>query len=128
VRESDDGETPQVFAVKEDGNTMSYPTGVFRHSDRLFYSIPCKPTSRVHQKADKPKSLNPGMQGWNPTLLELVFPVLQDSDKDSSTRWALLTHKLRRAAFHFADDLALPLPLHLAQKAEEYVFSQCLHS
>jgi hypothetical protein len=129
VRESDSGETPQAFAVKvKDKNEMGYPTGVFRLSDRVFYSIPGKPTSRVNQKANKPKSLNPGMQGWNPTLLELVFPVLQNGDKDDPTRWALLTHKLRRAAFHFADDLTLPLPLHLAQKAEEYVFSQCLHS
>jgi hypothetical protein len=68
------------------------------------------------------------MQGWNPTLLELAFPVLSDSDQDDPTRWALLTHKLRRAAFHFADDLGLPLPLHLARKAEEYVFLQCLRS
>jgi hypothetical protein len=126
VRESNGGETPQAFAVKvKDVNKMGYPTGMCKLSDRAFYSIPSKPASRVNQNPDKPKSLHPGMQGWNPTLLELVFPVLQDSDKDNLTRWAILTHKLWRAAFHFADDLALPLPLHLAQKAEEYVFSQC---
>src|SRR5262249_35880069 len=127
LRESDSCETPQVFAISvEDAKKMSYPNGVCRLSDRVFYSIPSKPASRVNQKPDKPKALNPEMQGWNPTLLEMAFPVLQADDNGDATRWALLTHKLRRAAFHFADDLALPLPLHLAQKAGEYVFSQCL--
>jgi hypothetical protein len=125
VRESNEGETPQVFAISsKDKKKMSYTTGVFRLSDRTLYSIPEKPASRRNQKPDKPKSLNPEMQGWNPTLLEMVFPVLQGSDNGDPTRWALLTHKLRRAAFHFAHDLALPLPLHLSQKADEYVFSQ----
>jgi hypothetical protein len=54
---------------------------------------------------------------WNPGLLEITVAGLQDGDDPEL--WATLTHRLRRLPGRTT--LALPLPLHLARKAEEYV-------
>ncbi|WP_202235059.1 pPIWI_RE module domain-containing protein [Actinacidiphila reveromycinica] len=55
---------------------------------------------------------------WNPGLLEITVAGCQ-SDDDPEL-WAALTHRLRQSPRR-APMLALPLPLHLARKAAEYV-------
>ncbi|MEU6060341.1 DUF3962 domain-containing protein [Streptomyces sp. NPDC047097] len=55
---------------------------------------------------------------WNPAFLELVVAACQPDDDPEL--WAMLTHRLRDSPGR-APLLALPLPLHLARKAAEYV-------
>ncbi|MFE2599611.1 pPIWI_RE module domain-containing protein [Streptomyces sp. NPDC059396] len=55
---------------------------------------------------------------WNPGLLEVAVAGCQPGDDPEL--WAALTHRLRQSPGR-APMLALPLPLHLARKAAEYV-------
>ncbi|BAJ32524.1 MULTISPECIES: DUF3962 domain-containing protein [Kitasatospora] len=105
--------------------------------NRVFASTARRP----HTAAGSPKDLiklvptaksrtAPGKTAWNPALLEMtVLGCLSeqalarsgraDAVPDRPAEWATLTHQLR-----YHDDyppLALPLPLHLARLAGEYV-------
>ncbi|AXI78774.1 pPIWI_RE module domain-containing protein [Peterkaempfera bronchialis] len=55
---------------------------------------------------------------WNPALLEVAVVGCQPGDDPEA--WAVLAHQLRMTP-DYRDMLALPLPLHLARKAQEYV-------
>ncbi|GGZ14329.1 hypothetical protein GCM10010387_03040 [Streptomyces inusitatus] len=55
---------------------------------------------------------------WNPGLLEITVAGCRPDDDPEL--WAALTHRLRQSPGR-APLLALPLPLHLARKAAEYV-------
>ncbi|MFD4396693.1 pPIWI_RE module domain-containing protein [Kitasatospora sp. NPDC058478] len=55
---------------------------------------------------------------WNPVLLEVAVVGCQPGDDPEA--WAGLAHQLRMTP-DYRDMLALPLPLHLARKAQEYV-------
>lgn len=57
---------------------------------------------------------------WNPGLVELAVLGCHQSDGDDPEALALAVHQLRQAPDH-SDALSLPLPLHLAGLAQEYV-------
>jgi hypothetical protein len=101
---------------------------------RLFFSTPDKPVTasktsprgsrvetRIKKSKDKPdvEILDIGADVWNPQLLECFVAALQVGDK--SEPWAAAAHQLRYVAAHYDDPTLLPLPLHLARKAGEYL-------
>ncbi|WP_338058316.1 RNaseH domain-containing protein [Streptomyces antioxidans] len=57
---------------------------------------------------------------WNPGLVELAVLGCHLGDDDSPEALALAAHQLREAP-DLPDALSLPLPLHLAGLAQEYV-------
>lgn len=63
-------------------------------------------------------TIDTGRPAWNPALLEVAVIGCQPGDDPEA--WAALTHQLRMAP-DYRDMLALPLPNHLARKAQEYV-------
>jgi len=86
-----------------------------RGSDRLFFSAFPPPP----QAAGIPRDAPLEMQSWNPSLVEIVPVVLQPGDHP--VEWAAYVHELRRALPHYTEAAVLPLPLHLAALAAEYV-------
>ncbi|AZK96490.1 MULTISPECIES: pPIWI_RE module domain-containing protein [Streptomyces] len=64
--------------------------------------------------------LDTEVPAWNPHLAEITVLGCHREDGDEPAAYALLAHQLRQAA-DYPDALAKPLPLHLAEKAEEYV-------
>ncbi|WP_432003288.1 pPIWI_RE module domain-containing protein [Streptomyces sioyaensis] len=65
-------------------------------------------------------TLDTGIPAWNPHLCEITVLGCHREDGDLPAAYALVAHQLRQAA-DYKDALAKPLPLHLAEKAEEYV-------
>jgi hypothetical protein len=64
--------------------------------------------------------IDTGEAAWNPNLVELAVLGCHPEDGDSPEALALAAHQLRQPA-DFPDALSLPLPLHLAGLAQEYV-------
>ena len=78
--------------------------------------------SKLNDYVDsKGKQKRPQTQETTPhlRLLEAATVALQNGDDPFA--WAALTLKLCEAATHFGGETALPLPLHLAKMAEEYL-------
>ncbi len=133
VRDYKDGETPQHFAPKdiEAEEIVGITSGLFAFGDtnmegmgaksnRVFGSLPLKPPQFTGQAVGMSRwGSATGKNAWNPRLLEITTAVLQPGD--SPELWAALTHRLRDSSAHYGSETALPWPLHLAKKMEEYV-------
>ncbi|WP_262701882.1 MULTISPECIES: pPIWI_RE module domain-containing protein [Streptomyces] len=139
VRTARGRETAQWWAVNPEG-----PNGFAAHlwtdpsadpeAARVFWSTtPKARTFKLSVAADKlaPRALTLGPRAgemtvdtdkaaWNPGLVELAVLGCHREDGDSPEALALAAHQLRQAP-DLPDALSLPLPLHLAGLAQEYV-------
>jgi pPIWI_RE module N-terminal domain/RNaseH domain of pPIWI_RE/MID domain of pPIWI_RE len=132
VRDSDSFETPQWFAPNENSGRPGLAEGLWLPAEagpgnRVFGSTTGKPVTASHaavsasklvpRSAERPK-IDTGQHAWNPSLLEIV--VLDCGAEDDPEAFAALAHQLRVSPDH-RDALKLPVPLHLASRAAEYV-------
>lgn len=124
VRESTQSETPEIYAVKEKQNgelqndDVSFTQGLFKLSERVYYSVGSKPKQRMKLRRMASKAEDPDLQAWNPRVIELTAACLQQGDDPRF--WAMLAHRLRDSAVQFDEPLSLPLPLNLLKTATKY--------
>lgn len=124
VRDSVRSETPECFAQREllegmsRADAMGFTQGLFQAGERVFYSLARKPKQRQNLSRKASKAQNPGLQAWNPRIVE--FTVAHMCGGDDPVRLAMLGHKLRESAVHSDDPMTLPLPLTLLCSAAEY--------
>ncbi|TLS47331.1 DUF3893 domain-containing protein [Streptomyces montanus] len=135
VRTARNRETAQWWAQNPDGaNGLSAhlwtdPT-LDSGNARVFWSTtPKARTAKLSVAADKlaPRvntkgklTIDTDKPAWNPGLVELAVLGCHPDDGDSPEALALAVHQLRQAP-DLPDPLSLPLPLHLAGLAQEYV-------
>ncbi len=131
VRLGSDHETPECYGVTDE-DAVGLSGGLWRvpGSSRTFASTAQRadsarshgsPTgSRIEARRTKDGGLfvEDRKAAWNPSLVELTAAALQDGD--DPVTWVALAHALRRLSETYKDDLALPLPLHLASQIKEY--------
>lgn len=133
LRDSTDQETPEWVAL--DGEKVSITKGLFQLGQRVFASTYGRPKQfkisseqsknqafqvlnpKTRQIVSKPA--DPSAYSWNPAIIEVTVAAMQKGDDPA--RLASVPHMLRAQAVHFDEALALPLPLHLAKLAQEYV-------
>ncbi|MFC7328722.1 pPIWI_RE module domain-containing protein [Marinactinospora rubrisoli] len=150
IRDGDADETAQWYGVRRKaGGPHGQPEGLWVDSTepegsdvRVFFSTtgsaPSARQASVAASRSLPRIDRKGKEtidtertAWNPNLLEIAVlgcrspELLAKSESgpvtpDVPESWAALTHQLRHAPGH-RSPLALPLPLHLARLAAEYV-------
>ncbi|MFE9138692.1 pPIWI_RE module domain-containing protein [Streptomyces sp. NPDC007355] len=135
VRTARNRETAQWWAVNPDGanglaaHLWTDPTAD-ADTARVFWSTtPKARTFKLSVAADKlaPRvntkgkvTVDTDKAAWNPGLVELAVLGCHPDDGDVPEALALAVHQLRQAP-DLPDALSLPLPLHLAGLAQEYV-------
>ncbi|MCX4735342.1 DUF3962 domain-containing protein [Streptomyces sp. NBC_01363] len=140
VRAGARNETPQWWGRAPEGKANGIQQGLWVPEDaaedgRVFFSTTAKPVQFKHAAvtADKlsPRpiaqgkrkgepTIDTGQAAWMPGLLEIAVVGCHRDDGDDPRSLALLTHVLRQPS-DYDQALALPLPLHLAGLAQEYV-------
>ena len=135
VRTSRGRETAQWWGVNPDGaNGLAAHLWTNPETDRdtarVFWSTtPKARTFKLSVAADKlaPRvntrgklTVDTDKAAWNPGLVEFAVLGCHPDDGDSPEALALAAHQLRQAP-DLPDALSLPLPLHLAGLAQEYV-------
>ncbi|MFI7534882.1 pPIWI_RE module domain-containing protein [Streptosporangium sp. NPDC049376] len=147
VRGAAGRETPQWWGIDNPSGVNGLAAGLWAESvtpvaasERVFYSTTDKAaTFRASAvEADKlaPRPLrqgkrkgeltiDTGVPAWNPALMEITVmgchPEPFEADEgDRPEALALAVHQLRQAP-DYLDSLSLPLPLHLAALAQQYV-------
>ncbi|WP_326829468.1 DUF3962 domain-containing protein [Streptosporangium sp. NBC_01810] len=141
VRDASGRETPQWWGIGNPSGVNGLAAGLWTETSdsRVFYSTTDKAgTFRASAvEADKlaPRALRMGKRkgeptidtdipAWNPALMEVTVlgchPASLGEEGDTPEALAMAVHQLRQAA-DYLDALSLPLPLHLAALAQEYV-------
>ncbi|MFC4084938.1 pPIWI_RE module domain-containing protein [Amycolatopsis samaneae] len=141
VRTGEQRETGAWWAIGHPDGINGISAGLWtagKHAPddlRIFYSTTAKASSAggAAVSADKlaPRPLRTGerkgeltidteVPGWNPALVELAVLGCHRDQGDHPEVVAMALHQLRQAPDHL-NALRLPLPLHLARHAQEYV-------
>ncbi|WP_158884550.1 pPIWI_RE module domain-containing protein [Amycolatopsis anabasis] len=141
VRTGEQRETGSWWATGHPDGINGLSAGLWAQDDtapedsRVFYSTAAKAASAggAAVAADKlaPRPMRTGknkgqltidtdVPGWNPSLVEFAVLGCHPGRGDDPEAIAMALHQLRQAPDHL-DALRLPLPLHLAQNAQEYV-------
>ncbi|WP_280339722.1 pPIWI_RE module domain-containing protein [Nocardia neocaledoniensis] len=138
----DNLEVPHVWGIGNDEkDEWGLASGLWRmHGTRVFASTADKPVqaqkamttlSKVDGHTYTPRATGdetpaevtrppaPTAEVWNPRMVEMTVAALQPGDTPET--WAGITHQLRWANIQYDDGTTLPMPLHLARLAEEYV-------
>jgi len=148
VRSTTGRETPQWWGIGSATGVNGLPAGLWTElSDtpgvnqpspsaaRVFYSTTEKAATfkasavQADKLAGRPIRSGPrkgqltidtGVPAWNPGLVEIAVLGCHVDRGDDPHALALAVHQLRQAP-DYLDALSLPLPLHLAGRAQEYV-------
>ncbi|KOV76968.1 hypothetical protein ADL03_42340 [Nocardia sp. NRRL S-836] len=140
VRTNDQRETGTWWGVDHPDEVNGYSKGLWKRGDqagdaRVFYSTASKASTagKAAAVADKlgtrpmrtgankgEPTTDIGVPGWNPSLVEFAVLACEADAGDDPESIAMALHQFRQAPDHL-DWLRLPLPLHLARHAQEYV-------
>lgn len=140
VRKTTGRETPQWWGVhpKDGLNGLAAHLWVAPRPDgagggRVFWSTTPKPSQfkdsavsgdklggRPLTRGSGRPTIDADKVGWNPGLVELAVLGCHEDDGDDPEALAMAAHHLRQPP-DYPQALALPLPLHLAELAQEYV-------
>ncbi|MDQ3576113.1 MAG: DUF3962 domain-containing protein [Actinomycetota bacterium] len=129
-------EVPQWYVPASGGKPAGFASGLWCAEDagtdnRMFAStadlprnFPKIPRGLRKLGNDAHSQYGATVSAWNPQYLEITalgVRASNDESEDDAVTWASVTHQLR---FHNEyDPLSQPFPVHLAKKAEEYLFS-----
>jgi argonaute-like protein/RNase H domain-containing protein/MID domain-containing protein len=142
IRDADGRETPQWWGNAGPSGINGLPPGLWVDRDdagrtvgRSFYSTTAKASTFRDSavEADKlaPRPLRQGINkgkptvdthipAWNPALIEVTVLACHPDQGDVPEALALAVHQLRQAP-DYLDALSMPLPMHLASLAQQYV-------
>ncbi|MFF4989044.1 pPIWI_RE module domain-containing protein [Streptosporangium saharense] len=137
IRSPQGRETPQWWGIHPDAGVNGLPSQLWTLPgvSRVFWSTTPKASQFTASavEADKlaPRVLQRGKNkggftidtdkpAWNPGLVEISILGCHEHDGDDPEALAAVLHQMRRPP-DYPDALALPLPLHLARLAQEYV-------
>jgi RNaseH domain of pPIWI_RE len=129
IRQEDSNETPEwvgrgIYLKDEQSFVQDIPealqVGLVRWNDNVFFCIGNKP--KTYRKLLGTKLENEYTSYRRQTAVELTVPVY-NQEYTTPSRLAELTLGLRKnISVQTDDELANPLPIHLAKLLEEYVF------
>jgi hypothetical protein len=139
VRTGAQQETPQWWGLAGADGVNGLPANLWtsdqQDDDRIFYSTTPKAStaqnSAVGASKLRSRKLTRGKRAgewtididqaaWNPGLIEIAVLGCHTKDGDDPHALAMAVHQLRQAP-DYRDALRRPLPLHLAQKTQEYI-------
>lgn len=137
VRTAADHETAQWWGINPNDGPNGLPSQLWTSPEttRVFWSTTPKASqfkaSAVEADKLAPRPLRAGKRkgeltidtdkpAWNPGLVELAVLGCHEEDGDKPEAIAAVAHQMRQPP-DYPDALTLPLPLHLAERAQEYV-------
>ena len=104
----------------EEREQRASASGIFRYGE-VYWGIHARPNDPQYTKSFRESKIEyPGHRFAEKDMLELYPMQLQPGDK--AEEWVFCANALRHIPIQYNQSLVLPLPLHLAQKLEEYLF------
>lgn len=95
-------------------------SGIFRYDD-VFWGIHAKPNDIQYTNSFKASRIDHPQQRFAEKDMIELYP-LQLQPGDIADNWVFYTNALRHVPIQYNQSLVLPLPLHLAEGLEEYLF------
>lgn len=103
-------------------NAQMAASGLFRYQGD-YWAIAAKPGDKSYTKSyTETKYSLPNQKFAERDMIE-IYPI-QLQKGDNPDEWAAFTNSLRKGAIQYNEATAVPIPLHLAAKLQEYLLSE----
>lgn len=125
IRIRSNQEVPDYYTDLSEKSTeerlqLAASSGIFQHGD-VYWGIHAKPNDSQYTRSFKASRIDhPKQRFAEKDMIELYPLQLQPGDK--AENWVFYTNALRHIPIQYNQSLVLPLPLHLAEGLEEYLF------
>ena len=125
VRIRSNQEVPDYYTDLSKKSTAERPqfassSGIFKYED-VYWGIHARPNDPQYTNSFKKSKIDHPQQRFaEKDMIELYPLQLQPGDK--AENWIFYTNALRHIPIQYNQSLVLPLPLHLAECLEEYLF------
>lgn len=125
IRIRSNQEVPDYYTDLSEKSTeeqlqLAASSGIFQYGD-VYWGIHAKPNDPQYTRSFKASRIDhPKQRFAEKDMIELYPLQLQPGDKAED--WVFYTNALRHIPIQYNQSLALPLPLHLAEGLEEYLF------
>jgi len=125
IRIRSNQEVPDYYTERRDKSTEdnlqhSSVSGIFKYED-VYWGIHARPNDSQYTGSFKASRIDhPNQRFAEKDMIEL-YP-LQLQPGDDAANWVFYTNALRHIPIQYNQSTVLPLPLHLAETLEEYLF------
>ena len=99
---------------------LTSSSGIFQYGD-VYWGIHAKPNDPQYTSSFKASRIDHPKQRFAEKDMIELYP-LQLQPGDTAENWVFYTNALRHIPIQYNQSLVLPLPLHLAEGLEEYLF------
>lgn len=115
-------EVPDYITEEKDETAFRSSSGIYQF-EKDFWAIPPKPNDpRYSASFKRSKTDDPRNAYAQKDMIEL-YPIQLQPD-DDPLEWVRFAHALRSISIQYSQTTIRPLPLHLAEKLEEYLFQK----
>lgn len=125
IRIRSNQEVPDYYTDLSEKSTeeqlqLAASSGIFQYGD-VYWGIHTKPNDSQYTRSFKDSRIDHPKQRFAEKDMIELYP-LQLQPGDNVENWVFYTNALRRIPIQYNQSLVLPLPLHLAEGLEEYLF------
>ena len=118
-------EVPDYFTELSKKSTDECPqfssaVGIFKYGD-VYWGIHARPNDSQYTSSFRVSKIDHPKQRFAEKDMIELYP-LQLQSGDNTAEWIFYTNALRHIPIQYNQSTVLPLPLHLAEKLEEYLF------
>jgi hypothetical protein len=126
IRIRSNQEVPDYFTelsakASDENLQFSSATGIFKY-EGVYWGIHGKPNDKHYNLSFKESKINHPRQAFAQKDMIELYP-LQLQPKDKVADWIYFTNALSDLPIQYKQSTVLPLPLHLAECLEEYLFN-----
>ena len=125
VRIRSNQEVPDYFTELSKKSTDECPqfssaVGIFKYGD-VYWGIHARPNDSQYTSSFRVSKIDHPKQRFAEKDMIELYP-LQLQSGDNTAEWIFYTNALRHIPIQYNQSTVFPLPLHLAEKLEEYLF------
>lgn len=119
VRIRRNGEVPDYYTELSEKEGHSVASGIF-HYGKDYWAIASRPKDSSYTSSYKNTTYDMPTQKFSEKDMIEIYPIQLQKDDDPD-EWVIYTNSLRSGAIQYDEETSLPIPLHMAEKLQEYL-------
>lgn len=123
IRIRHNNEVPSYIPIKNEDNNYLQTSGIYKYED-VYYAIESRPQHESKVYKDGKSKIDSTESFSHRNMMELYPIFISNKSEDKELDVISIVRKLKSNAIQFdSSETVLPLPLHLALKSEEYLYT-----
>ena len=119
VRIRRNGEVPDYYTDLSEEEGYASSSGVYKYGQD-YWSVAARPNNKAYIRSYKKTKYNMPTQNFAERDMIEIYP-MQLQKGDNPDDWVNFTNSLRLGAIQYDEATSMPIPLHLANKLQEYL-------